>query len=150
MPLLLLFFLFIVIPVMELYVLIEVGSEIGAFSTIWLVILTAAIGAWLVRRQGVSVLMRVRENLEKGEPPAIEMLEGALLLITGVALLLPGFVTDAIGFLLLVPPFRRWIIIKWLKRSGVMTTDGTIRETRSSTYIIEGEFKREDDSNAPR
>lgn len=146
MPLIILFFIFIIVPIMELYVLIQVGSEIGAFSTIWLVVLTAAIGAWLVRQQGISVIARIKDNLDKNQPPAVEMLEGAMLLITGVALLLPGFVTDAIGFLLLIPPLRRWIIIYWLKRSGVMTADGVtvVRETQTTTHVIEGEFQRED------
>ncbi|MGA1690891.1 MAG: FxsA family protein, partial [Sedimenticolaceae bacterium] len=113
-------FLFVFAPLAELYVLIEVGSEIGALPTILLSIFTAILGASLVRLQGFSVLMRARGMMARGEAPAIEMMEGMALAITGFALLLPGFITDAIGFLLLITPIRRALIIKGLLRGGVM------------------------------
>ena len=80
MPFLLIFLIiFVFIPLTELYVIIEVGDQIGAFATIWLVVLTAVIGGWLVRKQGMGILFRIRQQMEQGEAPAIEMLEGALL-----------------------------------------------------------------------
>lgn len=151
MPFLLIFLIiFVFIPLTELYVLIEVGDRIGAFATIWLVVLTAVIGGWLVRKQGMGILFRIRQQMEQGEAPAIEMLEGALLALMGILLLLPGFITDALGFLLLIPPLRRFLVLEFLKRSGTMTgVDATIvREDSTSRRridIIEGEFRREDE-----
>lgn len=137
-------------PLVELYVLIEVGSEIGALSTILLSIFTAILGAALVRLQGVSVLLRVQEILARGEAPALEMLEGAVLMMAGVMLLFPGFITDTMGFLMLVPPLRRWLIVTALKRRGIISPapgapaddeGGNIRRVT----IIQGEYRREDE-----
>lgn len=145
MPLLLLLTIFVLIPAAELYVLIEVGSEIGALTTIWLVILTALVGGWMVRQQGLGVMFRMREQMQRGEPPAIEILEGALLLVMGVLLLLPGFITDTLGFLLLIPPLRRWLILYWLKRRGALTAvDIDIDGKRRESFFIEGEYYRDD------
>ena len=98
--------LFVAAPLIELYFLIQVGSIIGALPTILLSILTAVIGGYLVRMQGLTVLMRVREMTDRGETPALELLDGAILLLCGFALMLPGFITDAVGFALLVPRVR--------------------------------------------
>ena len=137
-------------PLVELYVLIEVGSEIGALSTILLSVFTAILGAALVRLQGVSVLLRVQETLARGEAPALEMLEGAVLMMAGVMLLFPGFITDAMGFLMLVPPLRRKLIVAVLKRSGAMGPapggrTGNEGEDIRRVTIIQGEYRREDD-----
>jgi len=151
MPFLLIFLvIFVFIPLTELYVIIEVGDQIGAFATIWLVVLTAVIGGWLVRKQGMGILFRIRQQMDRGEAPAIEMLEGALLALMGILLLLPGFITDALGFLLLIPPLRRFLVLEFLKRSGTMThADVTIvrEDARSRRHVdvIEGEFQREDE-----
>ncbi len=137
-------------PLLELYVLIEVGSEIGALPTILLSIFTAVLGATLVRMQGISVLTRVQQTLAKGEAPALEMLEGAMLMMSGVMLLFPGFITDIMGFLMLIPPLRRKFILAILKRSGAISTrkqgagpaaDVEIRRVN----IIQGEYRRDDD-----
>ncbi len=137
-------------PLLELYVLIEVGSEIGALPTILISVFTAVLGASLVRMQGVSVLLRVQQTLARGEVPALEMLEGALLMMAGIMLLFPGFITDAFGFLLLVPPLRRKLILAVMKRSGAMgpgsggpspASEAEVRKIR----IIEGEYRHEDD-----
>lgn len=147
-PLLFILLFFVAAPLVELYVLIEVGSEIGAISTIALTVFTAVLGGLLVRLQGLSVLLRVRELSERGEIPAIEMLEGAVLLLTGLALLLPGFITDAIGFVLLITPVRRALILGWLRRRGVLQP-GQQRpqgpgEGPDQRRIIDGEYRRED------
>ena len=113
MPLFLL--LFVGVPLIELYLLIQVGSEIGALSTIALSVFTAILGSLLVRVQGFSVLLRVRTLLDHGETPALEVLDGALLLIAGLMLLLPGFLTDGLGFLLLIPPVRQWMIRRFVR-----------------------------------
>lgn len=127
--------------------LIEVGSELGAISTIALCVFTAVLGGLLVRWQGLSVLYRVREAVAREEMPAIEMLEGVVLLAVGVLLLLPGFITDGIGFALLITPVRRGLIVNWLKRRGVLGPSGDIRHesgTSASKGYIEGEFRRDD------
>lgn len=146
MPLLIFLLIFVGAPLVELYVLIEVGSEIGALPTIALSLFTAALGGWLVRMQGFAVLFRAQSAISAREIPAVELMEGALLLLVGLALLLPGFITDAVGFLLLVPPLRRWVIVRWLKARGTLQPGGVhVRqaETRSE-HIIEGDYKRED------
>jgi UPF0716 protein FxsA len=149
-PLILVLLIFVVAPLVELYFLIEVGSHIGALSTIVLTVFTAVLGGLLVRLQGVSVLLRVREMTERGELPAIEMLEGALLMLAGLMLLLPGFITDALGFLLLVTPLRRALILGWLRRQGAIHPAWREGEPRPGSAeegrrrIIDGEFHRED------
>lgn len=143
MPLLIL--LFIGLPLTEIYFLIQVGSEIGAFSTILLSILTAVIGVWLVRYQGFGVLRRVRDLLDRGEVPAIEVMDGALILVAGLCLILPGFLTDSLGFLLLIPPLRRRLITHYIGIQPVtlQPPSGEIR-TETRVRVIEGEFRRDD------
>lgn len=147
LPVLPLFLLVLLgIPLGELYVLIRVGDAVGAFNTIFLVLLTAFVGIWLVRRQGLSVLARVRETLDRGEAPAVEMVEGMLLLIAGLALLFPGFVTDAVGFLLLFPPLRLWLVRQVIGRWQV--ADAGARGGRGKgPRIIEGTWRRDDDES---
>jgi len=140
-PILFLLLFFIALPLIELYVLIQVGSEIGALSTILLSILTAILGTALVRHQGLSLLMRVHRQLDRGETPALEVLDGALLLVAGLFLLLPGFLTDAVGFLLLLPPLRQWLIRRTLPLSPL--TPGA-EPPREGPRVIEGEYRRED------
>ncbi len=150
-PLLIFLLLFVGIPLTELYFLIKVGAQIGAFSTIFLTVFTALLGGYMVRRQGFSTLMRVREMVERGETPAIEMMEGAVLLICGVLLLLPGFITDAVGFIFLVPPLRRWLLTAGLQSSGILQpAPSEPRAEARRPDVIEGEFKREEDDSASR
>ncbi len=146
-PLFLLLLLFVGIPLFELYFLIEVGSLIGALPTILLTVFTAVLGGALVRIQGFSTAMRVRAGMERGEVPAIEMLEGVVLLLSGILLLLPGFFTDLFGFLCLVPPVRRAMIVWFLKRSGTMRpVAGAGPEAQpGNPRVIEGEYHRDDD-----
>ena len=111
-----LFLLFLVVPLLEIYLLIEVGSAIGAMLTIFLVVFTAMLGAVLVRVQGFSTLTRVQSQLNDGQVPALEIMEGVCLFVAGALLLTPGFFTDAVGFVLLTPPLRRSIIRYFLER----------------------------------
>jgi UPF0716 protein FxsA len=133
--------LFVGIPLVELYLLIEVGSEIGAIPTIALSIFTAILGSLLVRLQGFSVLLRVRTLMARGETPALEVLNGALLLIAGLMLLLPGFLTDSLGFLLLIPPLRKALILRFVR----LVPDGSAPTDGPAPRVIEGEFRRERD-----
>lgn len=129
------------IPLIEIYFLIEVGSEIGALRTIGLSVLTALLGTTLVRHQGFGVLMRVREASDRGDVPALEMLDGALLLVAGLFLLLPGFFTDGAGFLLLIPPLRRLLIRRYVKVAPVSASP---TEHQNEPRVIEGDFRREE------
>jgi UPF0716 protein FxsA len=114
--LIILLLLFVLIPVIELSVLIEVGDAIGALSTVALVFLTAIVGVSLVRSQGLSTLMQVQQKLARGEAPGKEIVEGMMLAAAGVLLLIPGFVTDFIGLLLLTPFTRSPIAAFLFKR----------------------------------
>ena len=116
---LVLLILLISIPVAELYVLISIGQSIGAGTTIALVILTAVLGAWLLRWQGLTTIARAQASLNAGELPAVEMIEGLILLITGVMLLTPGFITDALGFACLLPWVRRRLAMVFAARMVV-------------------------------
>lgn len=146
-PVFVFFAIFVVAPLVELYVLIQVGSVVGALPTILICIFTAVLGGWLVRVQGFSVLFRARQMMERGEVPALEILEGAVLLLAGLALMLPGFITDAVGFLLLVPPVRRAVILWVLRRRGVLRPGQPLHpggpQDKSQGYI-EGEYRKED------
>ena len=100
---------FLLIPVIEIYLLIQVGQVIGAGWTVLMVVLTAVIGVWLLKIQGLSTLTRAQQRLQENQLPAREILEGMALVVAGAFLLTPGFFTDGIGFLLLFPPTRIWL-----------------------------------------
>ena len=142
-----LFLLFLLVPLLEIYLLIKVGGIIGALPTVFLVVFTAVLGALLVRAQGFATLGRVREALARGEVPAIQMLEGVVVLISGALLLTPGFFTDALGFLCLVPRIRQRLIIAFLKRSGVVVVGQkpASDQTDDGPRTIEGEYWRDDE-----
>lgn len=111
-----LFLLFIVMPIVEMWVLISVGSSIGAMNTILLVLLTALIGIFLLREQGFETLWRGREKLQQGKVPAQEMAEAIILAVSGALLLTPGFITDSIGFAGLIPICRQIFVNGLLRR----------------------------------
>ncbi len=98
--------IFVLVPVIELNVLIRVGESFGSWTTIGLVFFTAIVGVSLVRSQGISTLMQVQQKLARGEAPGQEIVEGMMLAVAGLLLLIPGFVTDGIGLLLLTPLTR--------------------------------------------
>jgi UPF0716 protein FxsA len=106
MPLLLLFLLFIIVPLAELYVIIQVGQEIGVLPTIALLLVDSIVGSMLMRSQGRRAWRSFNEALQAGRPPAREVLDGALVLLGGAFLLTPGFLTDLLGIALLLPPSR--------------------------------------------
>lgn len=98
--------LFLVVPLVELYVLIQVGSAIGALNTIALLLLMGVAGGWLMKREGLGVVRRVQSQLQAGRVPAAEVVDGFLILFGGALMLTPGFLSDALGLALLVPPVR--------------------------------------------
>ncbi|MDP5325635.1 MAG: FxsA family protein [Litorivicinaceae bacterium] len=128
MPLL----LFIAVPIVEMWILIQVGGEIGALPTIGLVVLTATIGLSLLKRQGLSTLMSARAKMDQGRIPAGELVSGVMLAVGGALLLTPGFVTDVVGFLLLIPATRRWVLRQIIERYR-------------GKIVIEGEYQQIDD-----
>ena len=110
-----LFLAFTIIPIIEIYLLIEIGSMFGALAAVTLVILTGFLGALLARMQGLQTLYRIQESLREGRMPSGELLDALLIVIAGLVLLTPGFLTDSAGFLLLIPATRNSIKY-WLRR----------------------------------
>jgi len=108
-----LFLVLLVVPVLEIYLLIKVGSLIGGIPTVALLLLISLLGAYLVRSQGFRIITRIREELALGRLPAAQLLDGALVFIGGVLLLTPGFFTDFLGIFFLIPLTRNLIKI-WL------------------------------------
>ncbi|HAK61450.1 MAG TPA: membrane protein FxsA [Nitrospiraceae bacterium] len=117
-----LFLLFAVIPVIELALLIQIGSIIGTFNTIAVVILTAITGAYMVKLEGIGVFYRMQRDMAQGIFPAEELINGVLILVAGALLLTPGFFTDILGFLMVVPGSRE-VIKKIVKRYIERHTD---------------------------
>ncbi|MBV1915229.1 MAG: FxsA family protein [Pseudomonadales bacterium] len=114
------FLLFVAVPLLEMWLLIEVGGVIGGLPTVGLVVLTAFIGINLIRMQGMQTLQRFQSRAADGQLPAQEIVEGMMLAAAGALLLTPGFVTDSIGFALLVPGIRRWLFGKVGNRMATM------------------------------
>lgn len=137
---------FLAIPVIELFLLIEVGGIIGIFPTILLVMLTAIVGANLVRQQGFTTWQRLQSNLAQGIMPAYELIEGLLLLLGGLLLLTPGFFTDMLGFACLVPSLRK-SMARYIMEHHLFTVvsgDPFQATPKTEPSAIEGEFRRED------
>ncbi len=132
------------VPLVEIAVFIEVGGWIGLWPTLAVILLTAFAGTWLIRAQGIGVLMRARRTIAEGGAPLREMFDGVCLIVAGAFLLTPGFVTDATGFLLLLPPFRDlaagWAWRRWGGEGGVQ---------QGGARIIEGEY-RDDSAGGPQ
>ena len=133
--------IFVTTPIVEMYLLIEVGGYIGASWTIALVMLTAVIGITLLRRQGLATLTRGVTRMQQGEVPAQEMAEGILLGIAGALLLTPGFVTDTVGFALLTPGIRQRLIARVLASMELRPTPSDSAGTTSAGTTIEGDFE---------
>jgi UPF0716 protein FxsA len=146
-----LFVLFIIVPIAEMWVLIKVGEQIGATMTIMAVLLTAMIGVTLLRQQGLSTLFRANQRLEQGQIPAKEIFDGICLAVGGALLLTPGFLTDAFGFFCLVPYSRSLLVRYLLQHSNLQMSTSSFsvhpdpRESSNSPAgTIEGEYKREE------
>jgi len=113
--------LFIIVPIIELILLIQIGQLVGTVPTIALIIFTGALGAFLVRRQGISVLNKIRTELQTGQLPAGSIFDGAIILLAGAFLMTPGILTDTMGFLCLIPPTRRFIKkLTWTRMQRAM------------------------------
>ena len=144
-----LFLLFTLVPLTELFLLIEIGRRVGPVPTVALVVGTGALGAWLARAQGLATLRRVRQEWGAGRVPAEALLDGLLILLAGAVLLTPGLLTDLLGFSLLVPAGRRLarraLITRFGQRVRTVRVDAAPRDGRhpsrraedSSTIVIE-------------
>ena len=153
-----LFLIFVVVPIIEIALFIQAGEWFGLGPTLFTIVLTAVIGISLLRQQGLSTLYKAQQKMNQGEIPAMEMVEAIMLAIAGALLITPGFFTDAVGFLLLVPMFRRFLFNTALRNkiqmyaqnhtspfnetpSDEMPFDSSTQKNR----IIDGEYKKTDD-----
>ncbi|MDD4764297.1 MAG: FxsA family protein [Candidatus Caldatribacteriota bacterium] len=110
--------LFIFVPFLELYILLQVGKHIGVLLTIIVVIVTGIAGAYLVKKQGLHIIMRIKRKMNEGIIPTDNLMEGVLILIGGILLLTPGFITDIVGFIITIPQSRKIFLMyfkKWVK-----------------------------------
>ena len=129
----------ILVPVVEIYVLIKVGSEIGAITTILLIFITAIIGIYYAKYEGLNTLRSGFIQLNKNEIPAFEVMSGAAIAFAALLLIVPGFVTDFFGFLLIFPPSRKILFKKFSKKTN--------KNTFKKNNFIDGEFEDIEDDN---
>src|SRR3712207_3755352 len=155
---LLLVTLFIVVPLVEIYVIIQVGQTIGAVWTIVLLVLDSLLGAWLIRREGGRAWRALVTALQSGRMPARELADGALILIGGTLMLAPGFVPDALGILLILPftrPFARRVLTSIVARRLVVMPGSGRRAPGSPSAqppgpagpVVRGEVVDDDERN---
>jgi UPF0716 protein FxsA len=147
---------FLIVPVIEIAVFIEVGGLIGLWPTVALIVLTAVLGMWMLRIQGFGVLRRAQESIARNEPPVREVFDGFCLALAGVLLIVPGFVSDTLGLLLFIPAFRNLLrrrLMRQLSSRGgvrVFVDGGEVRPGQGprppgrGSGIIEGEFREVD------
>ncbi|MDB3952686.1 FxsA family protein [Alphaproteobacteria bacterium] len=133
--------LFIAVPIAEIIIFIEAGNLIGLWATLLMVILTAIVGTSMLRQQGVSVLRRAEEALQRNELPMEEVVTGICLLVSGALLLTPGFLTDSIGFALLVPPFRHFL--------GALVFRHFVNSGRTSIWMARANTSDHSPNNSP-
>lgn len=137
---LLLLFLLILVPILEIYLLIVVGNILGVFPTVLLLFLTAILGTYLLKTQGLALFLKIQGILALGQLPTEELLEGIYILIGGVLLLTPGFFTDILGMLCLFPYSRKYFVQQLI--SYYLRTHSSLKP---SSRILDGEYRREED-----
>ena len=147
-----LFFIFVGIPVIEIALFIQIGGWLGFFPTLLIIIITAALGAYLVRSQAIATFSKLRQNLEALQNPTAPLAAGAMILLAGALLLTPGFFTDFVGFLLLTPWFRghllQYLISQFQEKTEKFNSETQESQNRYSKrerapVIIEGEYHEE-------
>ncbi len=142
-----LFLILVGVPIIEIGLFIQLGGFLGLWPTLAIVVATALIGSMLLRTQGLSTLEELKRTAETGQSPAGPMANGALILVAGLLLLTPGFFTDSIGFLLMVPPVRT-LLIKWIAARAQMKIYASAANSQQAPDIIDGEFEIVDDNEA--
>jgi UPF0716 protein FxsA len=145
---------FIAVPALEIWVILQVGQVIGGWPTVLLLVLDSLMGAWLLKREGVRTWSALRDALGQARLPGIEIADAALVLVGGTLLLTPGFVTDAVGFLLVLPPTRpmaRRLLLGLLARrvagaslGPTVLRRGEARRPGRPPTVVEGEVVRPD------
>jgi UPF0716 protein FxsA len=145
-----LLFAFMIVPIVEIGLFIQVGGLIGLWPTLAIVVLTAILGTWLVRTQGALALSELRGSFSRQSDPTEPLAHGAMILVAGVLLLTPGFFTDALGFALLTPPFRRAAFSYLRKRVKVQSFGTAGPRPANGPNTIEGDYVEVDPDSAPR
>lgn len=138
------FVAFIVTPLIEIAVLIQVGGWLGLWPTLGLIVLTAIIGTWMLRQQGFAVMARAQQQLAEGTVPLGEVFEGFCLVIAGALLLTPGFVTDVVGGSLLLPPVRAWLYKRLgagFRRAAMPNQPPGARSGPGQGPVVDGDFE---------
>ena len=130
----------ILIPVVEIYLFIKIGAQIGAITTILLIFLTAVLGVYYAKYEGLNTLKAGFSQVSKNETPAYEVISGAAIAIAAILLIIPGFATDILGFLLIFPITRKFIFSKFSKRIN-------IKKNKKNNFI-DGEYEDIEDDNA--
>jgi UPF0716 protein FxsA len=144
--------LFVVVPIVEIYFIIQVAHVIGGWETIGLLIIESLIGAWLMKRQGIGALNRVTSAIEQRRAPGKELVDGFLILVAGVLMVTPGFVTDVFGFLLLIPPTRaivRRLLVARFKQGRYGRVFTMVSGTGRSGPRFVGNFRGADVRDVP-
>lgn len=137
----------ITVPYLEFLVFMKVGNEIGGFSALMLTILTAVLGIYIIRQEGIQVLGNLKNTVDRGESPVSELIHGFFLAIAGFFFLLPGFITDSIAILLAIAPVRS-MLGNMIVDAGQRNFANRPKSTFSSGMIIDGEFKESDEGQA--
>ncbi|MDQ7080215.1 MAG: FxsA family protein [Paracoccaceae bacterium] len=149
-----LFLIFVAVPIIEIALFIQVGGVIGLWPTLAIVVLTAFAGTWLMRQQGMMTLAKLQKSLAEGGNPADPMAQGAMILVAGVLLLTPGFFTDTIGFMLLLPPVRaaliKWISARIVASGSVHFSSTTSASEHGASTTIETDYIIIDEDSEPR
>lgn len=143
--------LFLVMPILELFVLVRVAQEVGVVPSLALLVVVSVVGAWLVKREGLGLLVQVQRELASGRLPKTQLVDGFLVLLAGALLLTPGFVTDTFGLLMLFPPTRAAVRALLLRRfrthldvyrtgsSGFFATDGLGGRVASWGFVADAD-----------
>ncbi|MEZ5262543.1 MAG: FxsA family protein [Acidimicrobiales bacterium] len=149
--------LFLVVPIAELYVIVQVAQGFGILPTIALVVIVSAVGAWLCKREGLGLLRRVQREVDAGRVPTSALVDGFLVLFAGALLLTPGFLTDLLGLALLLPPVRavvRAVLVRRFatkaRRMAAQGMAGGFTSTRTRLFVFDGSAPTADGSSGPR
>ena len=132
---------FIAVPLIEIGLFIQVGGIIGLWPTLLIVLITAIVGTWLVRSQGTQTLINLQGSFHNTKDPTEPLAHGAMILFAGAFLLTPGFFTDSVGFLLLFPPFRMFVMQSIRSKLKTSNIDFTTPHESSEEDVIEGQFE---------
>ena len=141
------FLLLLAVPLVEIAAFIVIGGQVGVATTLILILVTAIIGTMLLRRQGLAIVLQIRQELEANRIPARQLADGAMIAVAGILLLTPGFVTDSIGFALFVPAFRS--LVWWQIGKRLDITASPTQRHRDVIELDESEYSGDGDAQSP-